>query len=226
MRKSAVVAIRCTPCPTPGALPGTDDNPLPLPKLEPIGAGEPPKKGRAGAPKSFGDVCSVSRKDSCTLRIELAVECPRMQIVYASMLDVGFTPGGSEIISGGVASSCAGAWAGTAPLPLGPESLSAAKVTSVGTELFVSLTHGTLAVASPLASVDAPECSARLEGSGAAVLGGTLQAIDGPLPLLLQCGCAGGARRVNATLTFRVKEFTSPVVTFVVPCVAGTLGRK
>ena len=95
--------------------------------------------------------------------------------------------------------------------------------------LYVTLVHGNLAMRTPELRVEAGgalaagggSCHATAEGDGALRTGGVLRAADGPVRLRLACTCtkaaaseAGGGVLANLSLTLRLPEYTSPVVSF------------
>ena len=247
VRKSALIAIQCEPCSSAedmgdllnaGAGASTGDV---LEKGAVEKAGTSAAALRRAKLKAAGkltidgpgQICAVRRDDSCTLRIELALICPARELVYAPQLDVGYTPGGSELVRAGAPATCS-APSGTPPASMDSMPLLAAGDPATGTApapdsgaasgrpLYVTLTHGSLAVATPKATLsDAPEgCAVRLTGQGAVAHGGRLEASAGPQPLFVHCGCPVGTGKVRAyvTLTIRVREATSPTVTFPVQC--------
>ena len=59
-RKSAVIAVRCTPC-------------VPLESIE----------TNPNAAPEYDKICSLTKEDACTLRATLALRCPPREIVYA-----------------------------------------------------------------------------------------------------------------------------------------------
>ena len=204
IRKSAVIAMHCDGC--PGDIPPAQHHIL--------GLQEKRMTSNADA-----KVCRVFREDGCTLHIDVALPCPPRLLVYAPMLDVGTTPGGNEIIRAGVPSSCQGN-IGVAQVQAAalPNNVTRASRATNGLPLFVSLTQGTLVVRPLQVTARTPGCSVRVEGRGAAVTGGTLRVVDGPEALWLECTCATGARFSDMTFEMRVRDYTSPAVSFSIPC--------
>ena len=193
----------------------------------PSAAGREPAD-RGNAPAEFGKVCDVQRANNCTLRVVLSLACPPRQLAYPQTLDVGVTPRGREVIAAGVPATCKGeslaeaAFAGAEPPTLpweayGPNARS--------DTLHVSLTHGTLALGGAEVSLasPAPGCTASAEGEGVLRRGGVLRAVDTPLRLRLVCRCAV-ERSVNLTLTMRLSEWTTPVVSFPHVCAGASDG--
>ena len=215
VRKSAVIELMCRPC--------------------------PPADQPQGTP-AYGRICDVRRADNCTLRVVFSMQCPPRQLVYAPTLDVGSSPGARDLIAQGAPAGCTfvpPAGAGSVQLT---DLLVAEERPSIPDEaarqwqqqlvaahgertLYVSLTYGVLAVGPAELRVAtmrprSPDCAAHLDAPNALVSGGVLRAIDGPLPLRLRCTCETAAV-VNLTLTLRVVDFTSPVVTLPHTCDAG-----
>lgn len=166
----------------------------------------------------------MRRADDCTLKVVLSLQCPPRQIVYAPTLDVGTTPGGSELVHAGAPTSCTLKGAANQPSP--PLQWPAASDDVRAEALYVTLTHGVLAVRAPEVSIATPalatECQASAEGEGALRGGGVLRAADGSVRLRLKCTCtsggATGPRLANITLKMLLPDFTSPVVTFAHTC--------
>ena len=166
------------------------------------------------SPAEFGKICSVRRQDDCTLKVVLALPCPPRQLVYAPALDVGVTPGGSQLIQAGAPASCA---TGSEVLPsFAPESSDAR-----AGALYVRLTHGVLAMRAPEVRVTTPalasSCHASAEGENSALRsGGVMSAAEGAVRLHVRCTCTAsvGQQLVNLTLTLRLPDYTSPIVTF------------
>jgi hypothetical protein len=225
VRKSAVVAIRCGSCADDTASSTTTSAAMrqtPLPGWT---------QGGALKPNNVGTVCEVRRPDSCTLRIDLAINCPARQVVYAPQLDVGWTAGGSELVKAGAPTSCS--------TPPSPPLLASSALLGTDAEggyreamkspgslrLFMSLTHGSLAVSPPVARVSSlPGCEATVEAEHLLTRGGTLQAAGGSKQLLLRCGCVRSVVKsqhilANATLTLRLRDFTSLTITLPIACI-------
>ena len=73
----------------------------------------------------------------------------------------------------------------------------------------------------------AASIAAAVEQQGAAtqeISRNVQEAADGPQPLRVLCECPGAPRTLNLTLTLRLREHTSPVLTFVREC--GPAGRE
>ena len=95
-------------------------------------------------------------------------------------------------------------------------------------EVFVSLTHGALTFATPLAFSSHPACTATVDGSLGVSGGGILHATDGAQSLRVRCSCSVAHRpvvAVNVTLTIRTLEHTSPSISWVQMCGTGTGNR-
>lgn len=206
VRKATVIALRCTPC--------------------------VPVDAPADAPAEFDKICNVQREDPCTLRATIAIRCPPREIVYAPSLDVGTTPGGSDVVSAGAPASCVGHTnlATLDALPNAPEGLTHSDATTPMV-FYARLTHGSLSVAPPQATAVALEspaqyaCYAHIVGDGPAVRGGRLRAIDAPQPLRVACACeysgsGSGAQVADAriNLALRVVEYSSPLITYTQSC--------
>ena len=195
LRKSALLRIQCQPCTRLGAP-----------------AGEAP---------GFGHMCRVYREDACTLKINLALECPPRQTVFAQSLDVGTVPRGDappDIVYMGRPLACGA----PRPLPLLVEgAVGGAVGASAGApRLFhLSLTHDDLEIAAPLFHVQPPVCSARALGKGVTATGGLMHATR-PQVLRVICTCPGGPRLANVTVTLPLLEYTSPTWSYMHECAA------
>lgn len=162
--------------------------------------------GAARAEAAFDQICEVRRTDSCTLKVELSLRCPPRETLYAPMLDVQLHPGGRELVSAGVPVSCA---AGQEARP---------QLLGASDAIYVALTHGSLRVTPPEISTSSNACSATVEGEGALAHGGVLAAVDGPQRLRVRCSCAARTLVTNLTLTLRLLDYSSPVVTLARAC--------
>ena len=201
IRKSALIEIICRRC-------------VPADAVDP------------SAPAEFNKICAVKRADDCTLHVVLSLMCPPRQIVYAPTLDVGTAPGSRDVITAGAPASCGGGGGGgggggavkAPPVLAWPPRGAAATSTS----LHVSLTYGHLAIGAPDLSVltnpatSKLGCSATLDAEGPLRTGGVLRAIDGPSVMRIRCVCEAAVQPtpVNLTLTMRLHEHTSPIVSF------------
>ena len=157
-------------------------------------------------------ICRIWREDACTLNVLLSLNCPARQLVYAQTLELGTAPGRSDLLTQGMPTDCRG---GEVEDPA---------ALAVNSTLWAFLTQGELSLASPLVSTSTPGCTVHAPvGSGPAdvmVAGGVLRSALGAQPLHVRCSCAADARHTiaNVSLTLRVLEYTSPVVTFLQRC--------
>jgi hypothetical protein len=188
-RKSAIIQIRCQPC-------------------VPVGA-------PAATKAEYGRICGIRRDDACTIAIELSLDCPPRELVYAPTLDVGTTRGGSELVAAGAPTSCSSR-------PEGSDQPARPPMGSSSEPLSVSLTHGSLLFAPAAVSVDAAGCTASVEGESAAVDGGEQRAVDGAQELRVLCRCHQRSKRLmaNLTLSLRTLDFTPPTLVFAHRCSA------
>ena len=93
----------------------------------------------------------------------------------------------------------------------------------------MTLTHGVLSMHAPEVRIATPalasECQASAEGENSALRsGGVMSASEGPVRLRIKCTCtsalgAADARVANLTLTLRLPDYTSPILTFAHACV-------
>jgi hypothetical protein len=143
----------------------------------------------------------------------LSLLCPPRQLVYAQTLEVGTAPGLSDLVSEGMPAACQGGDNSQPQLHL-PDK----------TTLWAFLTQGELTVAPSMLTTTSLGCtvtSHSLEVDGVTLLsGGVLRHALGHQPLHVQCSCTPSAPQhiANISLTVRLLDFTSPVVTFLQSC--------
>ena len=143
----------------------------------------------------------------------MSLSCPDRQLVYAPTLELGTAPGRADLVTQGMPTSCSNTELDEAPAVLDENAT-----------LWAMLTQGELSLASPLLTTSTPGCTAQLPmGANPAdvlVAGGILRSALGTQPLRVRCSCewAMGNHVANMSLTLRVLEYTSPVVSFAQRC--------
>jgi len=207
LRKATVVVLQCTPC-------------------RPLGKPE-------DAP-GLGHICQVWKQDSCTLKMTVAIECPKRMEVFAQHFDVGTRPGSSDVIHMGVRAECSAGNVEGGPQLTAPNDVAApqpvSKTPTPVRTFYATLKHSEIRLSTAYVQAETKGCEATMEGTSVAALGGLMRSSAGSQELPVRCSCAladpalhGGSPGLNVKVkvTLRLLDYSSASFDYIHACPTG-----
>lgn len=150
------------------------------------------------------------------------------------MLDVGSSPGRSDLIHKGLPAKCSrGRY--SPDLEFQPHAHTDAATAAT---FFISLSHGNVQMAEPSVAIGHASCSAVVAQSPVAAHGAPLRSVDGPQRLAISCSCSAmplsalsiavsaGSVVCNITVTLRTAEHSPSTFQYLQTCSAAVPDRQ